>query len=99
MFVRADLSHPQQAVQACHAVIEASTAFDFGSLSSHPHLVILSVPDQASLEAVKLGLERQSIAFREFIEPDLDFQVTAVCTTAVHGELRKTFRKFTLLKG
>lgn len=97
MLVRKDLTPSQQAVQACHAVIEAHTAFNFAQLSIHPHLVLLEVADLPSLERAKNRLQSRNIPFKEFIEPDLNNETTALCTPPLQGAARRVFRGFSLL--
>ncbi len=97
MLIRKDLTPSQQAVQACHAVIEAHTAFNFSQLSVHPHLVLLEVADLPALERAKNRLQSRNIPFKEFIEPDLNHEVTALCTPPLHGAARRVLRGFPLL--
>jgi hypothetical protein len=93
------LSPPQQAVQSCHAVIEATKAFDLERLSDHPSVIILSAKDEARLHRVRNYLIEQGIQHVHFYEPDLDYELTALATQPVFGERRRLFRKYQLLKG
>jgi hypothetical protein len=45
--VRRDLSHPQQVVQAGHALIEAQKKFPYEG--EHPYLVVLGVKTEKKL--------------------------------------------------
>lgn len=100
MFVRTDLSWPQIAVQSCHAAIEATHAFKLGELPDHPHLVLLSIKDEARLHKVQAHLREHGIRFADFHETDLGESLTAVATEPIPFEssLRKHLRKYQLLK-
>lgn len=92
--MRRDLTHPQQTVQACHAVIEMTKAFSVGDV--HPSVIILEVQDELTLSQIVDKIK--PIESVEFREPDIGNQLTAIATRPVYGEERKIFRKFKLLK-
>lgn len=97
MLVRGDLPPEQQTVQACHAVAEA--VHHFGALARiHPHLVLCSVPDEASLRKAASDLKRRGIRSRVFVEPDLGDAATALATEPVRGAARRAFRRHPLLR-
>jgi len=98
IFVRTDLSASQCAVQSCHAAIEAANHFDFDSLEDHPYVVILSARDESRLHRVRKYLIGEGIKHVHFYESDLDDQLTALATEPIHGDRRKLFRKYQLLK-
>lgn len=93
--VRQDLSHPQQVVQACHAVIE-STLFS-PSKPPHPNVIVCAVRDERRLLSLAGRLAREGIAFRIFQEPDRGDEYTALATETVRGERRRIFRNLQLL--
>lgn len=97
-FVRKDLPHPTQVVQASHACIDATKAFLDDNLE-HPHLVVLGVKDEAALFKSANKLASAGIKFRIFTEPDRDGEATALATEAIFGERRRFFRTYQLLKG
>jgi hypothetical protein len=89
---------PQQAVQSCHAVIEATSAFEVGNLPDHPSVIILSAKDERKLHQARRYLIDNGVRHVHFYEADLDDQLTALATEPVHGEKRGLFRKFQLLR-
>lgn len=95
--MRKDLSPSQQAVQACHAIIESFRNSIIPLDGNHPHLVICEVKGLPQLIKVIDKLKSISIKHSFFIEPDLDNTLTAVSTEPVSQELRKHFKKFQLL--
>jgi len=96
VFVRKDLPHPQQVVQASHACIEATKAFLDPDLE-HPHLVVVGVNDEHRLFKCANKLERAGVKFKMFLEPDRNDEYTALATEPVFGETRTIFRNYTLL--
>jgi hypothetical protein len=96
VLVRKDLPTAQQIVQSCHAVIEATASFH-PSPSTHPHLVVCGVADESALLRALQSARQAEIPCREFVEPDLDNQVTAFATAPIAGKLRRHFRKYRLL--
>lgn len=96
MLVRSDLHPAQQLVQACHAVAEG--VHHFRALAdTHPHFVICSVPDEASLLRASGELLRRGVRSRLFVEPDLGDRPTALCAEPVRGAGRRAFRHYPLL--
>lgn len=85
-------------MQSCHAVIEATSAFNIGNLADHPSVIILGVRDETKLHQVRKNLIEQGVRHVHFYENDLDDQLTALATEPVHGERRKLFRKYQLLR-
>jgi hypothetical protein len=100
VIVRADLSFPQQAVQAIHAAMKASRSFlpDLCIVNS-PNLVVCTVPDEAALKAFLETVHRAGIRASSFQEEDLDGQTTAFATELIAGEQRRVFRKCQLRRG
>jgi hypothetical protein len=96
--VREDLTTPQQAVQSCHAAIEAANAFKLDHLPDHPSVIICSAKNEQKLHSIRKYLIENGIQHAHFYESDLDDQLTALATEPVHGERRQLFRKFQLLK-
>lgn len=92
------MSIPQQTVQSCHAVIEATKAFGYEKLVKHPSVIILSVEDETALHKARLSLVNNKIQHVHFYEPDIGNELTAIATKAVWGDDRKIFRKYKLMK-
>ena len=98
VFVREDLSNPQQAVQSCHACIEAATAFNFESLPDHPSVIICGAKNESKLIQIRNYLSQNGIKFVHFNEADLNDELTALATEPICGLRRKLLRKFQLIK-
>ena len=95
VFVRKNLSHPQQIVQACHAVAEV-TRYCPPPDGVIPNLVLLGVNDESRLFKCQSKLDKANIRYKVFFEPDIN-QFTALATEPVSGETRQHFRNYTLL--
>lgn len=95
VLVRTDLSLAQQAVQAAHAVIEASPSIP--SELQHPHLILCGVKSESQLSESLQRLREAGIQCYEWREDDLDNQLTSIATEPVYGEDREHFNKFQLL--
>ncbi len=94
MFIREDLSHPQQIVQTAHAVDELN--------KRHPHrpgnyMVLCGAKSEFDLVQISEWLTEQKIAHEMFYEPDVDGH-TAIATMPLIGEERKKMRRFKLKK-
>ena len=96
MAVRKDLTHPQQVVQACHAVIEAVQSTP-PETDEHPNVIVCAVRDERRLISLAGRLARDGIAFQVFSEPDMGGQATALATETVRGDRRRAFRNLRLL--
>lgn len=90
------MSHPQQAVQSCHAIIEATKSFDFKNLPCHPSVIILSAKDEHRLNRVRNYLIEQGINHVHFCEPDLNGQMTSIATEPLSGNKRNALKKYQL---
>jgi hypothetical protein len=96
--VRDDLSSSQKMVQACHACIEAARLGLVDPEAEHPHLALLAVSSQRELLKAADRLDRAGVPYKQFLEPDLDNSITALCTAPVSGETRRLFRRYQLLQ-
>lgn len=97
MLVRKDLPLTQQAVQACHAAIEAAREF-LSPSGVHPHLVLCGVNNEATLHRETKRLEKLGIRFACFREPDRAGELTALATEPLRGEARRPMRRYQLLE-
>ncbi len=93
LFIRTDLSHPQQIVQASHAALEAGNRF-----GPHSHLVLIGLKDEQALLQAAAQLDDHGIDHEKFFEPDNQAGYTALCTRPLQGEERKPLKRFRLLK-
>lgn len=93
--MRRDLGDAQIAVQAAHACLELGKLHPHDG--EHPHLVLVTVPDERQLAqwADRLRSQFPTVEFRE---PDLDNSLTAVACANVAGPARKVFRSLSLYK-
>jgi hypothetical protein len=94
MFVRADLSLPQQIVQTAHAVEEMTRK---QTLSETNHMVLCSAEDEAELFDISMWLAKHDIDHHVFHEPDID-GYTAIATCALRGNERRPLKRFSLMK-
>lgn len=85
-------------MQSCHAAIEATRCGLISPDIIHPHLVLIGVKDELRLFNCTQKLDQLGIAYRSFVEPDLDNQLTAVATAPISGDLRHHFKKYQLLR-
>lgn len=95
--MREDLEVSQKIVQSCHAVIEATKAFNIERLSDHPSVIILSAKNENRLHRVRKYLIEQGVQHVHFYEPDMDDELTALATEPIFGDRREAFRKYQLL--
>lgn len=93
LFIRKDLTGPQQIVQGAHAALEAGHRF-----GEHSHLICFGIDSQDDLLQTAAYLDRHGIEFQMFYEPDYDTGYTAICTQPLRGDQRKPMRRFSLLK-
>lgn len=93
LFIRRDLTGPQQIVQGAHAA--ACAGHKFGE---HSHLICFGIKSQDDLLKASQFLESKGIRYEMFYEPDYDTGYTSICTEPLTGEQRKPMRRFSLLQ-
>lgn len=93
LFVRTDLSTPQQIVQTAHAVDELRVP---ASDQTH-HMVLIGLPDQRKLISTSQFLESLGIKHELFFEPDVN-EYTAIATHPLRGDERKPLRRYQLMR-
>jgi hypothetical protein len=91
VFVREDLSPPQQIVQAAHA-----SALIGEQYHANTNIVLFGSSSEDELKHHAQYLESHDIEFEMFYEPDIS-QYTAIATQPLVGVSRKPLRKFKLL--
>lgn len=95
IFVRQDLSKPQQIVQAAHAALVAGEKFH---QPAPTNIVLIGVENQYDLLEVSQLLEYHRIEHTMFNEPDYDTGFTAIATKPLtDNRERKPLNKFKLL--
>ena len=91
VFVRRDLSPPQQIVQAAHASAMIGDKFH-----GDTNIVLFGSKGEDELLGCADYLNQHDIKYHMFFEPDID-QYTAIATQPLLGDSRKPMRKFNLL--
>ena len=95
VFVRRDLSPPQQAVQTAHAAIESTKKWPYNG--DHPHLVVLGVKSETQLRNALDKIQGSGILTCGFTEDN--GELTAFATRPViKDEERQLFKRYQLLK-
>lgn len=93
--MRRDLPFSQIVVQACHAVIEASSLISDDL--DHPHLVCLGIRNEEHLQKALNRLQKEGVTCRPFIEPDRGNELTAFATEPIFEDRRPLFRRYNCL--
>lgn len=86
IFVRQDISIPQQLVQSNHATISMTS---LQPVEGTPNLVLIGVPDVHALELVSGELSFHDIDHYCWHEPDWDMGFTAICTQPMTKEQKE----------
>ncbi len=95
VFVRRDLTPPQQAVQAAHAAIESTKRFPY--IGEHPRLVLIGVKSEIQLKNALDKTEKNGILVTPFYEENEE--LTAFATRpVVSDQERQLFKRYQLLK-
>lgn len=87
----------QQAVQSCHAAIEASRWLIPLDIE-HPHVIICGIDNKSKLNQAISKIKEADIKYQPFYEADIDDELTAIATEPVVGVSRRIFKKYQLLK-
>jgi hypothetical protein len=96
VIVRTDLSAPQRAVQSCHAVIEMMRENEI--VGDHPSVIICGVSSETKLLNAMDRLYNEGIYYKEFREPDIGDELTAIATRPLYGDERRFFKKYQLIR-
>lgn len=102
IFVRQDLFHEYQLVQAAHVALKAGfTMAKQGTMVQSPdnlYFTVVGVKNETELsQAIKL-LMKKRVGFVEFVEPDIGHQMTAIATTPIRAMDRGELMKYKLLR-
>ena len=92
MWVRQDLSIPQQIVQASHAASIIGEKYH-----SNTSAVLCGADGVDHLDAIAEHLDRNNISYVMFYEPDISAH-TAIATQPLVGKQRQPLKKFKLLQ-
>jgi hypothetical protein len=95
-FIRRDIPPVHQIIQMAHA------AFEIGNYSdpvNTPNIVLFEVDNEYDLKIVGRYLEIQDIQYCPFREPDMNNELTSICTRIVTNKReRELFKDFNLYK-
>lgn len=97
IFVRKDLSLPQQICQAVHAAYESGLHLAEPTTKTH-FTVVCQVPNEESLLKAQFDVEQKGIRTVLFREPDIGNQATAFATEPIGFELKRKLSKYELWK-
>ena len=89
MFVREDMSHPQQIIQTAHAVDELSKT----GIKNGAHMVLFGARDERELVDASCYLEAHGIKHHMFFEPDM-MAHTSIATEPLIGNQRQPLKRF-----
>lgn len=95
LFVRQDIPLEHQLVQSNHATLSMASHYGIEGI---PNLVLIGVPNQATLRDISLELSVNQIPHWDWTEPDFDFGFTAICTAPIQGQQRRALAQYQLWK-
>lgn len=93
VFIREDLTHPQQVVQASHAVLATERP-----VTGVPCVIVIGVKNEEKLLDVMPFLDSNKVSYKAFREPDFGNELTAIATEPLTDNDRHLFKKFQLLR-
>ena len=91
LFVREDLSKPQQIVQTAHAVDEINKHLP--QTTKGNYMVLCDVKSEKELLDVSMHLFEEGVNHHLFFEPDID-SYTAIATVPLKGSERKPMKRY-----
>lgn len=94
VFVRTDLSLEQQLVQAIHAAYECGIRH--GDETTIDSVVVCEAKNEQHLKQISSRLANLQIPLVEFYEPDIGSQLTAISTSPLDRDKRKSLSKYRL---
>ena len=92
LFVREDLSHPQQIVKTAHAVDVLNKKYPH---NHDNHMVLCGASGEDALHSISELLTFEDIEHTMFFEPDVN-SYTAIATRPLRGKERKPLKRFNL---
>ncbi len=99
LFIRTDLSVPQQIVQTAHAIYEVGRELPQlppGAALS-PNAVLIGAESEEELRMLGDYLTKHEIKYHKFFEPDINAH-TAIATYPISGDKRIPLNGFPTLK-
>lgn len=98
IFVRQDISQEQQLVQFGHVCCVMGNNLPHIVSPHKLNFVAIGVPNEHALIKAQMLMVENDIDWCDFVEPDMDYQITAVASLPVRGETRNVFSKYNTLK-
>lgn len=96
LFVREDLSKPQQIIQTAHAVDELNKRLDKFTETTN-HMVLIGAKNDLELYEIAHYLHMEKIEHFLFYEPDIEAH-TAIATKPLVGDERFPLQVFSTMK-
>lgn len=96
LFVREDLSKPQQIIQTAHAVDEMNKKLDVFTDRTN-HMVLIGAKNDLELYEIAHYLHMNKVEHFLFYEPDIEGH-TAIATKPLVGKQREVMRCFSTMK-
>ena len=93
VFVRKDIPIADQIVQVGHVCYESGLRFN---AKENTFMVLCQVNSEEELCTTMYRLIEMGVEMHQFIEPDNDLGLTALCSQPVSGKQRHLFRKYKL---
>lgn len=85
IFVRYDLSLPQQLVQTNHATMKMTSLY---GIEGTPNIALIGVDDLVELQAASQLLSDLQVPHHNWCEPDWDLGFTSITTAPISGAQR-----------
>jgi hypothetical protein len=100
IFIRKDLSREQMIVQSSHVTLLLSTKLN-GQIEQPQELnfVLCGAVNESELKSIKDHFSTNNIETVEFIEPDLNNQLTALASYSIAFNQRKFAKGYKILRG
>lgn len=83
-------------MQVCHAAMRMSRVTEIPE--EPPYVIVCGVKDESKLENVKIFLTENNIEHADFLESDLNDELTAVVTVPLTEDKKALFKKYQLLR-
>lgn len=95
LFVRSDLSIPQQIIQTSHAVDQLVRELSLPLKKTVDSMVLFGVDSEIELLRISNYLTESQVRHHTFFEPDVD-EFTAIATEPLSGSRRNLMKNFNL---
>lgn len=96
VFVLNSLSGPQKVVQACHVMLDACRFFELKD--ERYNIILVAAKSRPKLDSIIMEAQAAGIRTMYFVEPDMEYEMTAVATEPLTDEQKKVFARYKLLQ-